>query len=105
MYAIIQDGGHQYKVEKGATVRFDRKSALKQGASVEFAHVLAYHDGQALKLGKPRVDGVKVLGEVVGDARGPKLRVYKYARRKGWKNTTGHKQKYTLVKITDIVSA
>ena len=104
MYAIILDGSRQYKVEKGATIRFDRKPASKQGEKVEFGTVLAYHDGEKVQLGAPHVAGVKVLGEILSEARGPKLRVYKYRRREGWKNTTGHKQKYTLVKITDIVA-
>jgi len=104
MYAIIQDGSRQYKVEKGATIRFDRKPATKQGDKVEFDKILAWHNGEKVQLGAPHVAGVKVLGEIQTEARGPKLRVYKYRRREGWKNTTGHRQKYTLVKITDIVA-
>jgi large subunit ribosomal protein L21 len=104
MYAIIRDGSRQVKVEKGATVRFDRKASLKPGAVVEFDKVLLYHDGEKARVGAPLVDGVKVLAEVVRETRGPKLRVYKYRRREGWKNTTGHRQPYTLLKITDIVA-
>ncbi len=104
MYAIIQDGSRQYKLEKGATIRFDRKPKSKQGDKVEFDKVLAYHDGEKVQVGAPLVAGVKVLGEVVSEIKGDKIRVYKYRRREGWKNTTGHREKYTLVKITDIVS-
>ena len=104
MYAIIQDGSRQYKVEKGATIRFDRKPKNKEGDKVEFDRVLAFHNGEKVEVGAPTVAGVKVLGEVISEIKGVKLRVYKYRRREGWKNTTGHREKYTLVKITDIVS-
>jgi large subunit ribosomal protein L21 len=104
MYAIIDDGSRQVKVEKGATIRFDRRPKAKPGEKVEFDRVLVYHDGKSTQLGAPVVPGVKVVGEIVKEARAEKLRVYKYRRREGWQNTTGHRQKYTLVKITDIVS-
>lgn len=104
MYAIIQDGSRQYKVEKGATIRFDRKAEAKAGGKLEFDKVLAWHDGEKVTLGKPLVSGVKVVGEVVKEIKADKIRVYKYRRREGWKNTTGHRQKYTLIKITDIVA-
>ena len=104
MYAIIEDGSRQYKVEKGSTIRFDRKPKAKPGEKVEFARVLLYHDGKSTQLGAPVVPGVKVLGEIVKEIKADKIRVYKYRRREGWQNTTGHREKYTLVKITDIVS-
>ena len=104
MYAIIQDGSRQYKVEKGATIRFDRKPKHKEGEKVEFDKVLALHDGEKVQVGAPHVSGAKVVGQIVREIKGDKIRVYKYRRREGWKNTTGHRQKYTLVKITDILA-
>lgn len=105
MYAIIQDGARQYKVEKGATVEFDRRKALKEGAVIEFADVLVYHDGEKVQVGTPLLKGVKVVGEVVKEVKGDKIRVYKYRRREGYHRTVGHRQKRTLVKITDIARA
>ena len=101
MYAIIRDGSRQLKVEKGATYQFDRKPGAK--GSVEFKDVLVLHDGQKVRVGAPTVSGAKVVGEVVSEAKGPKLRVYKYRRREGTHRTVGHREKYTLIKITDIV--
>ena len=103
MYAIIQHGGHQYRVEKGATLEIDRNEAMP-GSRLEFPSVLVYHDGEKVKVGTPIVEGVKVVAEVVKETRGEKLRVFKYIRREGYRNTVGHRQKYTLVKITDIVA-
>lgn len=103
MYAIIKDGSRQFKVSKGAEVEFDRKS-LKAGDKVEFTDVLLLHDGEKLSIGSPTVKGARVVGEVLSEAHGPKLRVFKFRRREGWKNTVGHKQKYSLVRITDIVA-
>jgi large subunit ribosomal protein L21 len=104
MYAIIDDGSRQYKVEKGATIRFDRRPKAKAGDKIEFDRVLVFNDGKSTQLGAPVVPGVKVVGEIVKEIKADKIRVYKYRRREGWQNTTGHREKYTLVKITDIVS-
>jgi len=101
MYAIIRDGSRQLKVEKGQTVRFDRKAG-KTG-KIEFGDVLVLHDGQKVKVGAPTLKGAKVVGEVVKDIADKKIRVYKYKRREGYHRTVGHRQKYTLIKITDIV--
>ncbi|MBI2930514.1 MAG: 50S ribosomal protein L21 [Planctomycetes bacterium] len=104
MYAIINDRGRQVRVEKGATVQFDlaRKNA---GDTIEFDQVLVYHDGEKVKVGTPVVPGVKVVGQVVKEFKDRKIRVYKYIRREGYHRTVGHRQRYTLVKITDIVAS
>ncbi len=103
MYAIIQDGGRQFRVEQGAEIEFDRKS-LKPGAKIEFGDVLVCHDGEKVKVGAPTVKDAKVLGEVVEEIKGDKIRVYKYRRRKGYRRSKGHRQKYTLIRITDIIT-
>lgn len=101
MYAIIRDGSRQLRVEKGSTYQFDRKPGVK--GPVEFQDVLVLHDGQKVKVGAPTVSGAKVVGEVVQEIKGEKIRVYKYRRREGYHKTIGHRQQYTLIKITDIV--
>ncbi len=103
MYAIIQDGGRQFRVEQGAEIEFDRKSA-KPGEKIEFGDVLVCHDGEKVKIGAPTVKGAKVLGEVIEEVKADKIRVYKYRRRKGYHRTLGHRQKYTLIRITDIIT-
>ena len=102
MYAIIQAGGRQVKVAPGATVELDGKAA-EAGKPVTFDQVLFLaRDGGELMAGAPFVSGVKVLGVVDGEARGPKIRVFKKKRRKGFRKQAGHRAFYTRVRITEI---
>ncbi len=101
MYAIFQDGGKQYRAEKGATVALERKTA--KGGPVEFTQVVLLHDGTSVKIGTPTVANAKVVGEIVKEVKGPKIRSYKFRRREGYHRLIGHRQKHALVKITEIV--
>jgi large subunit ribosomal protein L21 len=102
VYAIIQAGGRQVKVAPGITVELDGKAA-EAGKEVTFDQVLFLaKDGGELTAGAPFVSGVKVLGIVDGEARGPKIRVFKKKRRKGFRKQAGHRAFYTRVRITDI---
>ena len=102
MYAIIQAGGRQVKVAPGATVQVDG-TAGEAGAKVTYEQVLFLaRDGGELLAGAPFVAGAKVLGVIEGEARGPKIRVFKKKRRKGFRKTRGHRAFYTRVRITDI---
>jgi large subunit ribosomal protein L21 len=103
MYAIFKSGGRQYKAEKGATIELDRQGP-KEGEKVEFAEVVAFHDGQKCRVGTPLVRGIRVLGEVVRNFKGDKVRVFKFRRREGYHRTRGHRSRLTLVRITDIVT-
>jgi large subunit ribosomal protein L21 len=103
MYAIFRTGSKQYRAEKGATLQLDRQ-APKEGDKIEFTDVVLVHDGQKARVGTPVVKGAKVLGEVVKNFRGDKIRVFKYRRREGYHRTRGHRSNLTLVKITDIVA-
>ncbi len=103
MYAIIQAGGRQVKVTPGATVELDGRAA-EAGRKVTFDQVLFLaRDGGELTAGAPYVSGVTVLGVVDGERRGPKVRVFKKKRRKGFRKQAGHRAFYTRVRITDIV--
>jgi large subunit ribosomal protein L21 len=102
MYAIIADGGRQYKVEEGQelTIDFRDNSA---GEKLTFEQVLAVSDGQGeLKLGAPTIDGASVEAEVLGAEKGKKLVVQKIRRRKNSRRKTGHRSVYTKVKIAKI---
>ena len=102
MYAIIQAGGRQVKVAPGATVELDGKAA-ENGKEVTFDQVLFLaRDGGELLAGAPFVSGAKVVGVVDGEARGPKVRVFKKKRRKGFRKQNGHRAFYTKVRITEI---
>jgi large subunit ribosomal protein L21 len=101
MYAVIATGGKQYRVQPGETIQIE-KLEDEPGKTVEFGEVLLVADGEKVTVGKPHVAGAKVTAEVIGTARGEKLIVYKYRRRKGYRRKTGHRQPFTAVKITAI---
>jgi large subunit ribosomal protein L21 len=101
MYAIIEDGGTQLKVEEGQEIRIDYRE-IEPGKKITFDRVLAYRDGESLKLGRPVLKSGKVVAQVLGDEKGPKLTVQKLSRRKNSRTRTGHRQKYTRVRIEKI---
>ena len=104
MYAIIKDGSRQVKAEIDRRLRVDFRDGIQQGDSVEFTDVLAISQENDVKIGSPTIAGAKVVAEVIDpEVRGPKLVVAKFRRRKNSRRKTGHRQVYTLVKITEIV--
>ena len=100
MYAIIETGGKQYRVQEGDEV-FVEKLDGEAGDDVVFEHVLAVSDGETLKAGTPYLDA-KVKGEIVKQGRGKKIRIFKYKSKKGYRRTQGHRQPYTRVRIVAI---
>ncbi|MBU6237806.1 MAG: 50S ribosomal protein L21 [Planctomycetes bacterium] len=102
MYAIICDGGRQYKVTEGLLLDIDFRDTAETGDAIEFDRVLAVGSDNGLKLGQPTVAGAKVQAEVVGLEQGPKLFVQKFRRRKNYDVRTGHRQKFTRVMIKSI---
>jgi large subunit ribosomal protein L21 len=103
MYAIIQDGGHQYRVQEGQELEVDYRS-VATGGEVKFDKVLAVSQGDKLELGLPAVSGASVTAEVVSVTQGPKLTVQKFRRRKNFRRRTGHRQMLTKVRITKITA-
>ena len=98
MYAVVETGGKQYKVEKGTTLLVDRLSA-DEGAKVDLRPV-AFNDKQLL-VGKD-LDKVKVEAKVAGHERGPKIRVFKYRAKKGYRKRQGHRSELTRLEVTEI---
>jgi large subunit ribosomal protein L21 len=102
VYAIIQAGGHQVRVTPGSVVEIDGEPG-ERGSEVTFDQVLLVaKDAGDIVAGAPYVANARVLGVVDGEARGPKLRVFKKKRRKGFRKTRGHRSVFTRVRITDI---
>ena len=97
MYAIIRAGGKQYRVEQGDVLRLERLEG-KVGSKVTLDDVLLV-GGDDLKVGSPKVAGASVEGTVVEQDRGPKIRVFKYKKRKHYRRTRGHRQHVTAVRI------
>lgn len=100
MYAIIQTGGKQYKVEAGDEILVEKLEAAVD-AEVEF-DVLLVSDDAGVKVGKPVLDGVKVKGKVVEHGKGKKVIVFKYKPKKNIRTKRGHRQPCTKVEILSI---
>lgn len=101
MYAVFEDGSHQYRVSEGDRVQLDHREA-DVGARLEFNRVLLYQSNEDVRLGQPTVEGVRVLAEVV-DHPSTKVYVQHFRRRKNYRRLRGHRQPYTLVQIRSIL--
>ena len=103
MYAIVQTSGRQVKVAPGSVALIDG-IAGEPGAELTFDQVLLVEkDGGEVLAGAPFVANARIVGIVEGEARGPKIRVFKKKRRKGMRRTKGHRATYTRVRIREIV--
>jgi large subunit ribosomal protein L21 len=103
MHAIVRIAGVQARVEQGDKIRLPRLQ-IEAGENATFDDVLLVSDGDNITIGTPTVEGAKVEAEILGHDRGEKVIVYKQKRRKRYRRTNGHRQDYTEIKITDIVS-
>ena len=102
MYAIIRDGGRQFKVEVGTEIQIDYREGLKKDDEIVFDDVLACRTDDELLIGQPTVN-VKVKAVVYEElTKGPKLVIQKFTRRSTFRKRTGHRQKYVTVKVTAI---
>lgn len=103
MYAVIETGGKQYRVEPGQTVVVE-KLVGDEGSAVAFDRVLLVSsgDGADVKVGQPVLSGAKVTGQIVEHGLADKLIVFKFRRRKNYVRKNGHRQQYTAVKIDQI---
>jgi large subunit ribosomal protein L21 len=101
MYAIIETGGKQYKVEAGDIVSVEKLGA-EVGETVTFDKVMAVSDESGLKAGTPYLEGTVVTGEVTENGKGKKVIVFKYKPKKDSKSKQGHRQPFTMVEIKAI---
>ena len=100
MYAIVRNGGRQHKVAVGDVVDIDLVSD-EVGSSIALQPLLLI-DGDTVTSDAKKLDKVKVTAEVLGESKGPKIKILKYKNKTGYKRRQGHRQRYTQVKITDI---
>jgi large subunit ribosomal protein L21 len=101
MYAVIENGGKQYRVELGAELELDQLAA-DPGARIDIGRVLLVADGEDALIGRPVVEGAKVTAEVLRPARGEKLIVFKYKPKARRRVKHGHRQDLTIVRVADI---
>lgn len=104
MYAIIQTGGKQYRVEEGKVITVE-KLAQATDEAIEFADVLSVVDGDNIQFGAPFVKGATVKGKVLTQGRGKKIRVFKYKSKSNYRRRQGHRQPFTKVLIESIALA
>ena len=102
MYAIVQTGGKQYKVETGDFVKVEKLTG-EPGAEIELDKILAVGAGDGLAIGEPVIENARVKATILRTARDRKVVVFKKKRRKGYKVKQGHRQWYTLLRIDDIL--
>jgi large subunit ribosomal protein L21 len=103
MYAIIEEGSHQFRVREGDRIRVDRRDG-KPGDELVFPKVLLMTalDGSA-KIGAPTLAGAQVTGKIVNQFRAKKIIIQKFRRRKNVRRKNGHRQPFTMVQITGLV--
>jgi large subunit ribosomal protein L21 len=102
IYAIIETGGKQFKVAPGQTVDVERLE-VAEGDKVELDKVLLISNGDKVTVGKPTIEGAKVLATSKGDGKGKKIRILKFKAKDHYTKRGGHRQIYTRLAIDEIV--
>jgi large subunit ribosomal protein L21 len=103
MYAVIETGGKQYRVQDGMILEHELLQGVDVGEAVQFDKVLLISSEDSIKIGTPYVEGAVVKGEIQEQGRGEKIIVYKYKSKKGYRRKQGHRQSFMATKITDII--
>src|SRR5215467_7783179 len=101
MYAIIEDGSHQFRVSEGDRVRVDRRKG-KVGEELVFSKVLLLAGEGDTTIGAPVIEGARVAGKIVNQFKAKKIIIQKFRRRKNVRRRNGHRQPYTVVQITSL---
>jgi large subunit ribosomal protein L21 len=103
MYAVIKTGGKQYRVAANDVLQIEKLEGAA-GDTVVFEHVLMVANGGSIDVGAPYVSGASVAAEIAAQERGPKVIIFKKRRRKHYRRKNGHRQEFTSVKITEILT-
>lgn len=104
IYAIIETGGKQYKATPGQTLEVERLN-IAEGKTVELDKVLFIADGDKVTIGKPTIEGAKVIATSQGEHKDKKIIVFRYKPKTHYHNKTGHRQLYTRLLIDNIVES
>ncbi len=103
MYAIVEIGGQQFKIEKDQKI-FVNRLMNEEGSELEFENVLLFADGKKIQVGTPLVEGDKIKAKVLGHVKSDKILVFKKKRRKGYQKLNGHRQPLTQIQIEELVA-
>jgi large subunit ribosomal protein L21 len=101
-YAIVEDGGKQYKAVVGESIEVDRYP-LEVGEEIDMERVLLISDGENITVGTPFIKGAKIQATVLAQVKGPKVVVFRYKAKERIRTKTGHRQQYTKVRIDTII--
>ena len=102
MFAVIQTGGKQYKVEKGSELDVELLSGKKEGDEVSFGNVLMLYKKGSIEIGDPYIKGAEIKAKVLQVAKDKKVIAFKFKRKTNYHRTKGHRQTYTRIKIESI---
>jgi len=103
-YAVIQTGGKQYKVQASEILKIEKLENSKPETKIEFKEILAYGDDKKIEIGSPLIDGAKVEAELIKNGKNRTVLIFKKRRRKNSRRKNGHRQQYSLIKISKIFS-
>ena len=103
-YAVIQTGGKQYKVKASEILKIEKLENSKPESNIEFKEILAYGDDKKIEVGAPLVDGAKVEAKLIKNGKNRTVLIFKKRRRKNSRRKNGHRQQYSLIKISKIFS-
>tara|TARA_B100001167_G_C16496036_1_gene178975 strand:- start:17 stop:418 length:402 start_codon:yes stop_codon:yes gene_type:complete len=103
-YAVIQTGGKQYKVKAGEILKIERLEESKPSSKIEFKEILAYGDDKSIEVGSPVIGGAKVEADLIKNGKNKTVLIFKKRRRKNSRRKNGHRQEFSLIKISKIFS-
>tara|TARA_B100001540_G_C15517955_1_gene511142 strand:- start:96 stop:488 length:393 start_codon:yes stop_codon:yes gene_type:complete len=103
-FAVIQTGGKQYKVQAGEILKVEKLENSKPETKVEFKEIIAYGDDKSIEIGKPTIAGAKVEADLIKNSKNRTILIFKKRRRKNSRRKNGHRQLFSLIRISKIFS-
>ena len=103
-YAVIQTGGKQYKVKSGEIIKIEKLPDSKPNTKIEFKEVLAYGDDKTIEIGFPTINGAKVEANLIKNDKNRTVLIFKKRRRQNSRRKNGHRQQYSMIRISKIFS-
>ena len=103
-YAVIQTGGKQYKVKSGEIIKIEKLPDSKLNTKIEFKEILAYGDDKIIEIGSPTINGAKVEANLIKNDKNRTILIFKKRRRQNSRRKNGHRQQYSMIRISKIFS-